>query len=80
MFPQLRALRYVCRCSLDWLLHWSQGDQGYADDDEHSHAQQSSARDDITERLHRHNSGVSETQPSRESNQAAIRRWVTRCQ
>jgi hypothetical protein len=62
------------------LLCRSQHDQGYTDDDERRHAQQFSAWDQIAECLHRHKRGVGKARPCRESNQAAIRRWVTGCQ
>ena len=57
-----------------------QRDQGYTDDNGRSHAQQFSSSDQIAECLQRHKRGVGKARPCRESNQAAIRRWVTRCQ
>ena len=40
----------------------------------------SSPRGQIAECLHRHKRGVGKARPCRESNQAAIRRWVTGCE
>jgi len=45
-----------------------------------SHAHQFSACDQISECLHRHKRGVGKARPCRESNQAAICRWITGCQ
>src|SRR5260370_14724561 len=55
-------------------------DRDNMDDDEGSPPQQFSAWDEITECLHRHECGMGKARACREGNQAAIRRWGTRCQ
>src|ERR1700690_2879713 len=72
------SLRTRCRCPLHRVRR-SHRDQGYTDDDQHSHAPQVSAIATLRECRHRHNSGVSETRPCCEGDQAAIGRRVTRC-
>jgi hypothetical protein len=73
-------LRHYRRCPLDWLLCRSQRDERYTDDCEHDHSHQFSAFDHIPVFLRCHHSGMRKIRPSGESDQAAVRGWVTHSQ
>src|ERR1700730_3927298 len=79
-FRRSASLRTGCGSQFSGLLCRSQIDQGYTDDDEDSHAHQFTACDQIKERLRPHKRGVGKARPRRESNQAAMSRWITGCQ
>jgi hypothetical protein len=78
---QVDYLRIGCRHLLDKMLFfWSQHGQGNANEDQHGDAHEFSVLDEIAKCLKSHESGVEETRPGGKGNEAAVCRWVARCQ